>query len=74
MKAEEEILQSLGKQKLQVPNFLSALHSWTPLKSARKVVYFRVLVEFHLQEAKMMTLDPKACHIPAEAWLPSLRW
>lgn len=38
----------------------------------KKVGVFYFLVKFHLQEAKIVMLDTKACHIPAETWLPSL--
>lgn len=38
----------------------------------KRVGVFCFLVKFPLQEAKIMMLDTKACHIPAETWLPSL--
>lgn len=43
-----------------------------PTEVRKKVGFFCFLVKFPLQEAKIMMLDTKACHIPAETWLPSL--
>lgn len=37
----------------------------------KKFGIFCFLVKFHLQEAKIVMLGTKACHIPAETWLPA---